>query len=537
MTDVRFAIRSLRKTPGFTTVAVATLALGIGANTAIFSLVHSVILKPLPYRDPARLVVAWDTYLPNVERMGVSITEYQALQRPDRPLAADRLVWRNPNGSCADGPGCRGAAGSYELRFPQLFTLLSASPAMGRVFADREAPGSALLSYPLWQSRFGGDRAILGRPVRLSGQEYTVIGVMNPDFRMPDFAEIWLPAGPLMRDTLTNPVRHGLGFLARLTPGATLAQAQARMQSVAGRLAAQNPKTSTGWGMKMAGLQEDLTGNIRPALLMLLGAVALVLLIACANVANLLLSRASGRAREIAVRTALGAGAWRIVRQLLTESLLLAAAGAGLGLLLARAALRALSPVPAELDFVVLLFLVAVSLVTGILFGLAPALQALRSDHITIIKSGSRAGGGSNSLRGALVVAEFALAMILVAGAGMLVKSFLHLMNVDPGFEPRGLLTLHLNVPPSRDPVALFHRIEDRVLRLPGVESVASVNMLPLIATRAASSRFNVPGSPLIDPNSFPAAQIRTVSPDYFRAMRIPLRSGRPFRSANSTTR
>ncbi len=529
MTDVRFAIRSLRKSPGFTTVAILTLALGIGANTAIFSLVHSVILKPLPYRDPSRLVVAWDTYLPNVERIGVSVTEYQALHEQTDLFQQTAWYGAIPTDLALTAPDAEALQVHTSFASPELFTLLSASPAMGRVFGDHEAPGSALLSYPLWQSRFGGDRAILGRPIRLSGQEYTVIGVMKPEFRMPDFAEIWLPAGPLMRDTLTNPVRHGLGFLARLTPGATLPQAQARMQSVAGRLASQNPKTSTGWGMKMAGLQNDLTGNIRPALLMLLGAVALVLLIACANVANLLLSRASGRTREIAVRTALGAGAWRIVRQLLTESLLLAASGAGLGLLLARAALRALSPVPAELDVAVLLFLIGISLVTGILFGLAPALQALRTDHNSIIKSGSRAGGSSNSLRGSLVVVEFALAMILVAGAGILVKSFLHLMNVDPGFEPRGLLTLHINAPPSRDPVALFHRIEERVLRLPGVESVASVNMLPLIATRAASSRFNVPGSPLIDPNSFPAAQIRTVSPDYFRAMRIPVRSGRAF--------
>jgi putative ABC transport system permease protein len=529
MTDLRFAIRSLRKTPGFTAVAIATLALGIGANTAIFSLVHAVILKPLPYRDPSRLVVAWDTYLPQVDRLGVSITEFQALS-DQRDLFSQTAWYRYVAFDMAlTAPDAEALQVHTTFASASLFSLLGASPAIGRAFSDREPPNSAILSDQLWRSRFAGDRAIVGRPLRLNGQEFTVIGVMAPEFRLPDFADLWLPAGPLYGDTLTNPVRHSMAFIARLAPGATLPQAEARMQGIARRLAAQNPKTSTGWGMKMAGLQQDLTGNIRPALLMLLGAVALVLLIACANVANLLLSRASGRVREIAVRTALGAGAWRIVRQLLTESLLLAAAGAGLGLVLARAALRALSPVPAALDSTVLLFLIAVSLVTGTLFGLAPALQALRTDHNSIIKSGSRAGGSSNSLRGALVVAEFALAMILVAGAGMLMRSFLHLMHVDPGFEPRGLLTLHLDIPPSRDPVALFHRIEERAARLPGMESVASVNMLPLIATRAASSRFNVPGSPLIDPNALPAAQIRAVSPDYFRAMRIPIRSGRAF--------
>jgi putative ABC transport system permease protein len=529
MTDIRFAFRSLRKTPGFTAVAIVTLALGIGANTAIFSLVHAVILKPLPYRDPGRLVSAWDTYLPQFDRLGLSITEYQALSE-QKDLFAETAWYRySPFDVALTAPDAEALQVHATFASPDLFRILGASPTMGRAFAEHESPDSVLLSDELWRTRFAADRSIVGKSIHLGGQAFTVVGVMRPDFRMPDFADLWLPAGPLFADTLTNPVRHGLAFLGRLAPGATVEQAAARMQGITRRLALANPKTSTGWGMKMAGLQDDLTGSVRPALLMLLGAVALVLLIACANVANLLLSRASGRTREIAVRTALGAGAWRIMRQLITESLLLSTAGAVLGLALARAALRALSPVPADLDAPVLLFLAAVSAVTGMLFGLAPALQALRTDHNSIIKSGSRAGGGSNVLRGALVVAEFALAIVLVAGAGMLVKSFVRLMQVEPGFDPRNLLTLKINVPPSRDPVALFHRIEERVDRLPGVASTASVNMLPLIASRAATSRFNVPGSPIIDPNALPGAQIRAVNPGYFATIKIPIRSGRAF--------
>ena len=530
MTDLRFAVRSLRKTPAFTAVAILTLALGIGANTAIFSLVRTVILKPLPYRDPAKLVVAWDTYLPPADRLGLSNTEYKALSEQTdlfRQTAWFRYVTFDRTLTAPDADALQVHT---TFASPDLFPLLGASAALGRVFAASDPPATAVLSHQLWMSRFGGDRTIVGRPVRLDGQPFTVVGVMPPEFRLPDFAEIWTPNDPQLDDNLTNPVRHGLAFVARLTPRATLEQAQARMQGIAHRLAAQNPKTSTGWGMKMAGLQEDLTGNIRPALLLLLGAVALVLLIACANVANLLLSRASGRTREIAVRTALGAGAWRIVRQLLTESLLLSVAGAALGLLLGRAALHAFSPIPTELDSSVLLFLISVSLIIGVLFGLAPALQALRTDHNSVIKSGARAGRASNPLRGALVVAEFALAMILVAGAGMLVRSFLHVMNIDPGFDPQGVLSLKINIPQSRDTTALFHRIEERVDRLPGVESIASANMLPLIGhLGSGASRFRVPGSPLADPNTLPFAQLRVVSPGYFQTLRIPLRAGRVF--------
>jgi putative ABC transport system permease protein len=530
--DLRYALRTLARAPGFTAIAVLTLALGIGANTAIFSVVRAVILKPLPFRDPGRLIAVWDTFLPQFPTVGVSPPELAAWQQQTDLFEQTAWYRHVPQNLALTAPGAEALEVHATFASATLFPMLGVSPVMGRAFAgDRgaEGPSTAMLSYSLWQSRFGGDPAIAGKTIRLNDREFTVIGVMPPDFHFPDWADLWLPQGPMLGDEITNPVRHALGFVARLRSGASLIQANARLQDVSKRLAAERPKTSTGWGVKLVELQRDLTAGVRPSLLMLLGAVTLVLLIACGNMANLLLSRASGRSREIAVRTALGAGSWRLVRQLLTESLVLAAAGGVLGLALAYVSLAVAAPVRAPLDSTVLLFLFGISGATGLACGLTPALQTLRSDTNSVLKSGSQAGGGSANVRGALVVLEFALALILVAGAGILAKSFERLMRVDPGFTARGVLTLRISIPPSRKPDALFHRMEERIGRLPGVESMAATNTLPLIANRANATRFTVPGSPLINPDALPTAQIRAVSPDYFRTMRIPLRSGRTF--------
>ncbi len=521
--DFRYTLRGLQRTPGFTAIAVATLALGIGANTAIFSLVYAVILKPLPYRDPNRLIAVWDTYLPQFPKIGISPLELEVWQKQTGLF--ERTAWYR---SLAKNLNLR-VAGSEALEVhatfisPDLLPLLGVSPATGHAFSPHEPPNSVLVSHRL-SNRFPG-----AATVRLNEQDYIVAGVMPPDFAFPDWADIWLPQGPLLGDELTNPVRHALGFVARLKPGVSAAQATAGIESIAKRLAADHPRTSTGFGVRLIGLQDDLTTSLRPALLMLMGAAALILLIACSNVANLLLSRATGRSREIAIRTALGAGAWRIVRQLLTEGLVLSGFGAALGFLLARCSLAAFASKPVPLDLTVLLFLLTVSTASSMLFGLAPALQALRVDPNNVIKSGSVTGGGATTLRGILVVLEFALALVLAAGAGILAKSFLRLMNVDPGFRPQGLLTLRLAVPPSRKPDVLFRRIRESLHPLPGALSVATVNTLPLIANRANTTRFNVPGSPLINPDALPGAQIRTVSPDYFQTMGIPLRAGRAF--------
>ncbi len=412
---------------------------------------------------------------------------------------------------------------------PNFLRMLGAPPALGRTFADDEAPNSALIGDRLWRTHFAADPGIIGRAIRLNDDVFTVIGVMPAGFRFPDWADLWLPPGTLYGDELTNPVRHAMGFIGRLKPNVTMRQASTRLSSLSARLAGEHPSTSTGWGMKVSNLQEDLTAKIRPALLMLLGAVALVLLIACSNVASLLLARASGRSREIAIRSALGAGSWRIARQLFTEGILLAAAGGGAGLAVGELGLNLLSPVQAPLDWSVFLFLTMISLLTGIACGAVPVIQTLRSDTNTAIKMGSATGGGASGMRSALVVAELAVAILLVTGAGILVKSFVRLSHVDPGFSSRGLLTMRLAIPQSRKPEVLYRRIQDQVKQIPGVDGFASTSTLPLTPNHGNAGRFNVPGSPLINPDSLPAGQLRWVSPDYFRTMHIPIRSGRAF--------
>ena len=350
---------------------------------------------------------------------------------------------------------------------------------------------------------------------------------MPDQFRFPDFAELWLAQGPLIGDLITNPVRHGLGFVARLRAGVTVEQAAGRLEGIARRLAAEHPRTSKGWGTRIAPLAEDLTGSRRPVLWMLSGAVALLLSIACANVAGLLLARAGSRRREFAVRIALGAGTWHLLRQLLAESLVLVSLGGGLGLVLARVALSAFISEPAPLEPAVLVFLLVATGATGLLFGLAPVMQILRRDLSGAMKD--------SRVTGVLIVAEFAMAMVLVAGAGLLGKSLALLLHVDPGFDAGGVLTLRIAVPPSRDVTALWRRMDQQLRTLPGVTAVAASNALPVIADRANASRFHVPDSPFSDINTPPAAQIRLVTPDYFRAMRIPMVGGREFTERDYT--
>ena len=533
--DARYALRTFLRAPAFTSISVATLALGIGANTAIFSLVYAVLLKPLPYKEPARLMVAWDTYLPQDKflpmfpKMGVSPPELE-LWRQQADIFEDTAWYRYVSYDfdlTATGAEAITVHGGFLST--NLLQVMGVAPRYGRGFSDHESPNSVLLSHRLWQTRFASDPSAIGRTIRMNDQVFNIVGIMPTDFKFPDWADLWLPPGPLNGDEYTNPIRHAAGFIGRLREGKTSKEAATRLEALSSRLAAEHPSTSTSWGMRVSSLQEDLTANIRPALLLLLGAVALVLLIACGNVANLLLARASGRAKEIAVRSALGAGAWRIARQLLTESIILAVIGGALGAGLGAIGLKVLSPVPAPLDSTVLLFLVAITLATGIVFGLAPALHALRVNPNTMIKAGAVTGGGSSPVRATLVVTEIALALVLVTGAGILVKSFVRLMHVDPGFQPQGLITMRIAFPQSRDRAGLFHRLEESVRQLPGIDRFASTNALPLTANHGNASRFNVPGSPLINPDSLPAAQLRFVSPGYFETMRIPILAGRAF--------
>lgn len=524
--DLRYAVRTLRRSRGFAAVAIGTLALGIGATTAIFSVADAVILKPLPFRDPSRLVIGWDTYLPQYPKIGVSPVELE--QWSSQNDLFEQAAWFRsiPYDMSLISAGDEAMEVHAGFVATELFSMLGVTPRLGRAFGDRESPDSVILSDKLWQSRFAADPRIVGRAIRLNERSFTVIGVMRRNFAFPDFADLWLPPGPMLGDELSNPVRHPAAFLGRLRVGVSEQQAAARLEAISRRLAREHPSTSTGWGMRVYNLQDDLTAGMRPALVALLGAVALVLLIACANVASLLLARASGRAKEIAVRSALGAGAWRIARQLLTESIVLALAGGAVGLGIARAGLAMFSPVETPLDRAVLLFLLAISGVTGIAFGLAPVIQALRTNPNAAIKSGATVSPRS-VMRSALVVAEVSLALMLAASAGLLMKSFVRLMHVDPGFDPRGVLTARISF--ARDHAALFRRIEQRARQLPGVDFFASSTALPLTTGHGNKIRFNVPGSPLINPDALPSAESRWVSPEYFRAMRIPLRSGREF--------
>ena len=532
--DLRYAVRTLSRTPGMTIIATVTLALTIGANTAVFSLVHAFILQPLPFRDPSRLVAVWDTYPPQFRKLGASPVEIDAWAAQS-DLFENTAWYRYPLKRLDLAESGHEPLEVHATCVPdRFFSTLGASAVLGRTFSSSEEPDSVILSSLLWRSRFGGDPAILGKTIALDEKPFHVIGIMPADFRFPDSADLWLAPGQ-MGDEMTNPVRHAAAFIARLRDGTTLDQAAARMQAISQRLAAQHPQTSRGWGVTVSLLHDDITEGFRPALFLLLGAVAIVLLIACANISNLLLARAGARSRDIAIRAALGAGATRIVRQYLTESLLIALLGGALGLLLRRWILLAIAAPVAiamgmpSLDASAAIFACTASLGAGIAFGMIPAFYASRADPIATMKRAGGTAGGPMRVRSAFIVAQVALSLMLVTGAGILVKSFVLLMHVNPGFDPGRLLALRLAVPPSRNPVELFRRLDHDVRQLPGVESVAVTNALPLLASRANASRFNVPGSPLINPDALPAAQIRMASPDYFRTLRIPLRSGRTF--------
>lgn len=526
--DARYTFRAIWRSKAFFALIVFVLALGIGVNTAIFSIVDAEIIRPLPFRNPSRLAVVWDTYLPQFSKVGISPAELQAWEA-QKDLFQETAWYRYvPLDGNVSAPGLEPIAVHADFVSMNLFPMLGVGPLAGRMFRTAEDPWSVLISERLWRSRFGSNPEVIGRTIRFNEQQLTVAGVIPAAAQFPDWADLWLPKGPLLGDQLTNPVRHALGFIARLQPGVREEQARSRLTALARELAKEHPKTSTGWGIRVSSLHSDLTENVRPALLVLFCAASLLLLVGCANIASLLLSRASARAKEIAVRIAVGAGALRIVRQLLTESLVLALLGGLAGLVVAKVGLAIALPAHCQLEPAVILFLFLTSLAMGILFGLAPATQSLHTDTQSIMKSGTATSSGMTT-RSALVIFEIALTMMLVTGAGILTKSFVRLMNTDPGFKPEGVLTVRILAPSLQKPEQLFHRIQERFLSLPGVQDVAATNALPLIADRANTSRFSVPGSPLINPDALPGAQIRTASPDYFKAMQISLKAGRTF--------
>jgi putative ABC transport system permease protein len=547
--DLRYGVRMLWKNPGFTAVAVVALALGIGANSAIFSVVNTVLLQPLPYKEPERLVMVWED-------------DTKHGYPNDTPAAANYVDWREQNqvfeGMAAMADQSFNLTGSGEPERidgkrvnANLFELLGAAPQHGRAFAaEEDRPGAnkvVILSHALWQRRFGSDAGLVGRTLTLNGEGHTVVGVMPADFQFPDRqADLWVPIAFTQQEA-ANRGRHYLEVVARLKRGVTLEQARAEMSTIAARLQQQYPEQNTDLGASVVPLHEHLVGDIRPALLVLLGAVGFVLLVACANVANLLLARAAGRQKEIALRTALGASRLRLVRQFLTESVLLAVLGGAVGLLLSVWGVTLLkSFIPENISQVkaiavdarVLGFTILVTMLTGLVFGLAPAAQASRFNLNETLKEGGRdaaAARGGNRIRGLLVVAEVAVSLVLLVGAGLLINSFLRLRSVDPGFRTDNLLTMSVVLPQQKYPdqtrrAAFYADMIRRVEALPGVRSAAVTNWIPLVM-QGDSIGISVEGVPDPAPGQGkrPVVVTRVVSPHYFGTMGIRLLQGREF--------
>jgi len=548
--DVRYGIRSLLKRPGFTAIAVITLALGIGANTAIFSVVNAVLLRPLPYAEAEQLFVPWGSRTDLQDRTNVSYPDFVDWQAQTRTL--EHVAAYNSSGALlregdADPEPISGAAVSADL-----FPLLKVAPILGRPFtrADDQpnAPPVIVLGYGLWQRRFNANPNIVGKQIRLGSTSATVLGVMPEGFRFPAQAtktEFLRPLATTLGDRIQRRNSYSLRVVARLKTGATAAAAESEMRAIGALLEQQYPDEGFRLGARLISLHESVTWGSRTPLLVLLGAVGFVLLIACANVANLLLARAAARHREMAIRAALGAGRRRVVRQLLTESLSLSFLGGALGLLVAWWGvhfLLAASPLniprlkDVGLDTSVLAFTAIVSVLTGVIFGLAPALQASRADLQDALKEGGRNAGGSvvrNRVRALLVVVEVALSLVLLVGAGLLGKSFLLLSEVRPGFEPEHVLTTDLSLARAKYPKpeqqqAGFAEIVRRVEAIPSVEAAALIYPLPL-GGDSNSGTFLIAGRPALRPEDKPTSNHRTISPDYFRALNIPLSRGRSF--------
>ena len=551
--DIRYALRMCLRTPGFTAVAVIALALGIGANTAIFSIVNAVLLEPLPFRDPARLVVLWET---NAARPG----------RPNVLGPANFYRWQQAATAFErmapfyDYPVNLTGAGEPEELIaqdvtPDFFPTLGVPPLAGRTFAPDEGPEGqnavAVLSFALWQRRFGGDASIVGRTIQLGGLPITVIGVMPAEMRLfvkrgsrtGRTADLWRPFA--FTEAQRTARGRYMSAIARLKPGVGLEEAQAQLSTIASGLETERPQMNKGWGALVVPMHREVSGDIRPALLVLSGAVGFVLLIACANVANLLLARGATRHREIAIRTALGAARFRVVRQLLTESLVLCVLGGALGLLVAQwslALLLAISPVDlvdlgtVQLSYPVLAFTAVVSLATAIVSGFAPAFEGSRADVQDVLKDGSRQAGSGRRhrrIRQAFVVSEIALAVVLLVGAGLMLRSFGTLSRVNPGFNTRNVLSARVTIPDTRYPdnpkrVQFFSSLVARLAAIPGVESAGAISFLPLASLGAATS-FTIVGQPEPQAGQRPTTDVRVADTGYFRTLGVPLRRGRLF--------
>lgn len=544
--DIRYGIRTLLKQPSFTLVSIVTLALGIGANTAIFSVVNAVVLRPLPYADSERLVMLWGTTAKdgNLEQP-FSFADFNDLRNQSKSFAnltAASPAWSFTLTGGGEPEPVQGLFVSYDL-----FDMLGAKPEMGRAFlADDDrtgAPPVVIISNALWQRRFGGDRAVIGKPLTVSGHNATVVGVMPAEFHfLEPNSELWVP---LSQNQFANSARNVrlLSVVGKLNNGIALGQANAELSSIANQLASQYPDTNTGVGLRALPLHEQVTGKVRPALLLLLCAVALILLIACVNVVNLMLVRGASRSKEIAVRAAVGAGRLRLLRQLLTESITLSLIGGAAGALLATWGIRvlvAINPIPLPrynkigVDLTVLLFTLGASVITGVVFGLAPVWQMFKFDLQSVLKDGARGSvdSGHHRISNTLVTVEIATAFVLLIGAGLLIRSFARLLDVNPGFQTEHILTMQIGLPNASyaEPekrIAFMQQLETNLRSIPDVISVGAVTRLPLMSALNNVTTFLSIEGRQMQAGERPEIDFRRASTGYFETMGIPLRSGR----------
>jgi putative ABC transport system permease protein len=556
--DLRHGLRALRRNPGFALGAILVLALGIGANTSIFSIVNAALLRPLPYQDPSRLMQVWHVppakSFPGLTLFSVSPANYLDWQRQSTSFASMAAYGGR---TFTFGGAERPEAIQGATVAPDFFSVLGTRPMLGRTFApDENLPGSTkviVLSYKFWRDHFGSDRSIVGRDITINSQPYSVAGVMPEVFRMPGWAQVWVPLGWTNEERMIRG-NHNYMVIARLKSGVDIHQAQAELAGISTRLEQQYPEDDKGWGATAVPLREQLVGDIRPALLVLLGAVVFVLLIACANVANLVLAKTLARRKEIAIRTALGAGRAAIVRHLLAETMVLSVAGGALGLLLASVSIRFMVKILADrlpsfvevtLDTPVLAFTLVLSIAAGMLAGLIPSLRFTRTDVNEALKTGQGRGSSDASggkTRNLLVVSEVALSLVLLIGAGLMVRTLWELRSVNPGFDSANVLTMTVAIPRDRfsspaGQINFFQEVLQRTRALPGVDSAGVIDTLPLDSEGGSHQPFSIEGRPVVPMAEQPEVDIRLISPGYLHAMHVPIIRGRDFSDADAAGR
>jgi len=551
--DVRYAVRQLRKSLGFTAVAVITLALGIGANTAIFSVVNGVLLRPLAFKDPGRLVRIWHVpppkSFPGMTLFSVSAANYRDWESQNHVF--DTMTIYTYHGFTMTG-GDKPEQVAASAVSSGFFSTLGVPPMLGRVFfPDEDQVGHShvvVLSHRMWQEHFGSNADIVGHNINLDGEAYLVAGVMPATFRFPDFAQMWTPMAWTDKERAVRGEHHYM-VVARLKPGVELQQAQAEMNTISDRLQQQYPDDDKGWGATVLPLHDDMVSDVRTPLLVLLGAVAFVLLIACVNVANLALAKTFSRQKEIAIRTALGASWPRVLRQLLTETVLLALAGGVLGLSCAHFGIRLIvafladrlpSSTEVSLDSRVLAFTAVISTVSGIVAGVLPAVRLARGDVSQVLKQGlgrTDADSGGHRTRSVLVVSEVALSLVLLVGAGLMIRSFQKLQGVNPGFDARNVLTMNAMVSRAKfstpqQQITFFERVLQRIRTLPGVESAGVIDDLPL-DNGGSHQPIAIEGRPVVPMSEQPEVDVRLISPGYTSALHVPVLRGRDISDAD----